>query len=263
MFVSFSLLFLIVFFFQFDFKGTPRNALTNFIRLDFIEPNKGFVFEYEVRFEPEVYSNGLRYALLRQQVPVIGQTRTFDGVDLCLPIQLPDRVIQLKSINPVDNSEVKVIIIYKGRKKSAECQQLYGNLFSKIMKILKFVRFGTKHFDPKEPKVIPQHKLEIWPGFVTGLSNLVMILQQWSNNEINAMIYILYVWSIHFNEFPFLAVNECNGGIMLCVDVTHRVLRQTAVLDVLQHAYRSASGNMEDFKRNVAQAIIGAIVLTR
>lgn len=50
---------------------------------------------------------------------------------------------------------------------------------------------------------------------------------------------------------------------MLCVDVTHRVLRQTAVIEVFQHAYRSARGNMEDFQRNVAQAIIGSIVLTR
>lgn len=50
----------------------------------------------------------------------------------------------------------------------AESQQLYGILFANIMKILKFVRFGTKNFDPTEPKLVPQHKLEIWPGYVTG-----------------------------------------------------------------------------------------------
>lgn len=50
---------------------------------------------------------------------------------------------------------------------------------------------------------------------------------------------------------------------MLCVDVTHRVLRQTAVIDILRHAERSARGNDEDFRRKFAQAIIGAIVLTR
>lgn len=50
---------------------------------------------------------------------------------------------------------------------------------------------------------------------------------------------------------------------MLCVDVTHRVLRQTAVIDVFTHAYRSARGNMEDFKTKVSQALLGAVVLTR
>lgn len=50
---------------------------------------------------------------------------------------------------------------------------------------------------------------------------------------------------------------------MLCVDPTYRVLRQTPVIDVFRHAYQSARGNMEVLQRNVAQAIIGAIVLTR
>lgn len=69
------------------------------------------------------------------------------------------------------------------------------------------------------------------------------------------------------NRYQFLvhfaAVDECYGGVMLCVDVTHRVLRQTAVLEVLQHAYRSARGNMADFQKNVEQAIVGCVVLTR
>lgn len=50
---------------------------------------------------------------------------------------------------------------------------------------------------------------------------------------------------------------------MLCVDVTHRVLRQTAAIEIFQHAYRSSRGNMEDFRNKVAQALLGAVVLTR
>lgn len=146
--------------------GTPKNALTNYIKLE-VEPDKG-VFEYEVRFEPAAHSNQLRYALLNQQIPIIGKTKTFDGVRLCLPIQLPERETILISKNPNDNTDVEVTIIYKCRRKFAECQQLYGILFSNIMKILKFVRFGQKDFDPSQPKIIPQHKLEIWPGYVTG-----------------------------------------------------------------------------------------------
>ncbi|XP_031622397.1 protein argonaute-3-like [Contarinia nasturtii] len=203
-------------------KGAQLQGLTNYIRLQ-TEPNKG-VFEYEARFDPPVHSNQLRYALMNQQLDVIGRTKTFDGVKLCLPIQLPDQVTQLQSANPNDNSDVTITLIYKGRKKFSECQQLYGILFKNIMKILKFVQFGLKNFDPSAPKVIPQHKLEIWPGYVT-------------------------------------AVEECHDGVMLCVDVTHRVLRQTAVLDIFQHAYRNSRG--EDFKTKVTQALLGAVVLTR
>lgn len=145
-----------------------------------IEPNKG-VFEYEVRFEPQAHLNQLRYALLKQQIPLIGQTRIFDGVKLCLPIQLQTRFTQLKSTNPNDNSEVIVTIIYKGRKNFADCQQFYGILFANIMKTLKFIRFGTKDFDPKQPKAIPQHNLEIWPGYVTGMLHFVENFQQLFN----------------------------------------------------------------------------------
>lgn len=145
------------------------SALTNYIKLE-VEPNKG-VFEYEVRFEPPVHSNQMRFALMYQLIETIGKTKTFDGVKLCLPHQLPERVTQLKGVNPSDNTEIDVTIIYKGRRKFAECEQLYGILFANIMKILKFVRFGQKNFDPSQPKVIPQHKLEIWPGYVTGLLN--------------------------------------------------------------------------------------------
>lgn len=141
--------------------------MTNYIRLT-VEKDKG-VFEYETRFDPPVHSNQHRYALLNQIIDVIGKTRTFDGVKLCLPILLPDKVTQFQRINPNDDSEVIITIIYKGKRNFSDCTQLYGILFSNIMKILKFVRFGTKDFDPAEPKVIPQHKLEIWPGYVTGL----------------------------------------------------------------------------------------------
>lgn len=162
-----------MFFYRSEFEGTLKNALTNFIRLE-VEEKKG-IFEYEVRFEPQAHSNQLRYALLRQLAPVIGQTRTFDGVKLCLPFQLPDPVTQLKTTSPNDNTEVEISIIYKGKKKFSECLHWYGIMFANIMKILKFVRFGTKDFDPKQPKVIPQHKLEIWPGYVTGSLNFLMI----------------------------------------------------------------------------------------
>lgn len=50
---------------------------------------------------------------------------------------------------------------------------------------------------------------------------------------------------------------------MLVVDVTHRVLRQTAVIDIFQHAYQSSRGNKEDFRNKVTSALLGSIVLTR
>ena len=90
------------------------------------------------------------------------------------------------------------------------------------MSVLKFIRFGKNKFDPTSPKIIPQHKLEVWPGYVT-------------------------------------AVNEYEGGIMLCLDVSHRVLCQRTVLDLLQEASRSGG----DYQKNALTSLLGAVVLTR
>lgn len=163
------------------------DALTNFIKLE-IEPDRG-VFEYEVKFDPNIHSVNIRYKLLRQHENAIGRVRTFDGTLLCLPKKLIERITRLVSVNEADNSSVDVTITFKHKKKFSECLQLYGILFHRIMELMKFVMFKRKAFDPTAPKLIPQHKLEIWPGFVT-------------------------------------AIEECQGGITLCVDVTSRVLRQ-------------------------------------
>lgn len=196
------------------------NITTNYIRLN-TDPEKG-VFEYEVRFKPEIHTLNLRQRLLHQHRHIIGNVKTFDGTTLYLPIKLDDNVIQFTAINENDNASIEVKVNYKRQKQLRECIHLYNVLFGRIMKTLKMVKFGRKQFDPTAPLLIPQHKLEVWPGFVT-------------------------------------AVNEYDGGVMLCLDVSHRVLCQTTCLDLLRNAYRSDATN---FQRNAATALIGAVVLT-
>lgn len=201
--------------------GSVVSVETNYIRLN-SDPDKG-VFEYEVRFEPSVHSNGLRHNLVNKHKDIIGNTKTFDGTILYLPIKLVDHITKFTSISEHDNTTYNVTIIYKRQKRMGECMHLYNVLFDRIMKVLNFVKFGRKKFDPTAPKIIPQHKLEVWPGYVT-------------------------------------AVDEYEGGVMLCLDVSHRVLCQTSVLDYL----RSIS-NQDDvnFQKDAVTALLGSVVLTR
>lgn len=64
--------------------------LTNYIDLN-IEPGKG-LFQYEVKFSPNIDSGGLRRKLLNQHSAVLGRTKTFDGIILYLPIKLSQEV---------------------------------------------------------------------------------------------------------------------------------------------------------------------------
>lgn len=181
------------------------------------------IFEYEVRFDPVTDGRNIRFQLLNQQLNVIGKTKIFDGVVLFLPIRLPDNVTTLTSKNPGDDSDVTVKIMYKRKKPMKDCMQFYNILFDRIMKVLNYVRFDRKQYDPTAPKHIPQHKLEIWPGYVT-------------------------------------AVDEYEDGLMLCCDVSHRVLCENTVYDILIEAYRSAKAQ---YQEQAKKAIIGCIVITR
>ncbi|XP_032595501.1 protein argonaute-3 isoform X1 [Drosophila grimshawi] len=91
------------------------------------------------------------------------------------------------------------------------------------MKTLNFVKFDRKHFDPSCPKMIPTAKLEVWPGYVT-------------------------------------AVDEYDGGLMLCCDVSHRLLCQKTVLDMLIEIYQYNKSNYQDMAK---KHLIGSIVITR
>lgn len=202
-------------------KGTTFSAMSNSIKLH-SNPDSG-VFEYEVRFTPTVDSLSFRSKYLMQHRDVLGNARTFDGVTLYLPNKLKLETTTLISKHPVEATDITIKLIFKRKKRLGDCIHLYNVLFDRIFKILNFTRVGRKNFDPTAPKMIPQHKLEVWPGYVNS-------------------------------------VEEQEGGLMLSLDVSHRVLCQKTVLEFLSDCYRQ---DMNNFKENAKKALIGSVVLTR
>lgn len=203
----------------------PVKVATNYIRLA-LTPGTG-VFEYHVKYTPAVDTNSLRSRLLNQHKSVIGATSTFDGTTLYLPFKLSDTNTRLTSVLTITATQEEIThtveIIFRRQQPMRECIHLYNMIFGRIMKELNLVRFGRKHFDPTAPTMIPQHKLEVWPGFVT-------------------------------------AVDQCEDGVMLCLDVSHRVLNTKTVLELMTQAHTS---DRAAFKCNVTAALLGAVVLTR
>ena len=69
-----------------------RNNLTaNYISLK-VDPNKG-MFQYEVKFAPNIDSRPLRFKLLNQHLNALGNVQTFDRALLCLPTKLANDVM--------------------------------------------------------------------------------------------------------------------------------------------------------------------------
>ncbi|XP_026321629.1 piwi-like protein Ago3 [Hyposmocoma kahamanoa] len=199
-------------------SGTPCEVTSNFIKLNFEENT---VFEYEVRFDPDQDHKSVRFKLLNEHHHYF-EVKTFDGTTLYVPHKLPDEAMSLVSTNPFDNSKVNITIVFRRTRRLSEMVHIYNVLFKHIMKDLELIRFGRLHFNEHAAIQIPQHKLEVWPGYVT-------------------------------------AVDEYEGGLMLTLDSTHRVLRTQSVLSLIKETVQHQGAN---WKRALTDKLVGCSVMT-
>jgi len=203
--------------------GKEVKMTANYVRLE-IASEKG-MYEYEVRFEPQIDSRDERFKLIGQMKETFGPTKTFDGVCLYLPHMLPDNPAHLQAEHPLDSTKVKLTVTLKHVKKLNDSKsiQFYNTLFRRIMNTLKMVQMNKNFYDPRAGHMVPQHKLEIWPGYVT-------------------------------------AVQDFEGGVMLCCDVSHKVLRTQTAYDLIKDIIAQ---KLPDMQAAVTKALLGAVILTR
>nr|XP_034178827.1 piwi-like protein 1 [Osmia lignaria] len=199
--------------------GKPIQLSGNYINLK-LNPEKG-LFNYEVKFNPDIDSRPLRRKLLNQHLQALGRTKVFDGVTLYLPQKLKQDTTIFESIHPVDGSKVMLTMIYKKKQSMSENIPFFNVLLGRVMRALSLVRIGQHSFNPKGIHSVPQHKLEVWPGYVT-------------------------------------AINEYEGGLKLCIDARHRVMRTETVRDMM-----ITFGNKPNFKDAITRELIGLSVFTK
>lgn len=202
-------------------KGKLINIAANYIRLA-VEKDCG-VFEYEVRFNPELDSKQMRFKIVDL---LMGKVRLFDGGSiLYLPKKVTDTQVTKRGSlpGPDGDKEIAVTFIFKRKKRMGECLHLYNILFKRIMRILSYSQMGRNYFNTDHKHLIPQHKLEVYPGFA-------------------------------------VTVDEMEGGVMLCMDTQHRVLRTQNAYEFLMELRHS---DPRKFKEAAVNGIVGSCVLTR
>ncbi|KAK3566050.1 hypothetical protein QTP86_025034, partial [Hemibagrus guttatus] len=204
-------------------SGSPIELRANYMRL--LSRPQWALFQYHVDFKPPVESRRVRFALLFNHEDLLGKTRTFDGTILFLPHRLhnTETVLWTKS-NLGEDVQITITLTNELPPSSPVCLQFYNIIFRRILKILNMQQIGRHYYNPEDPLNIPQHRLTIWPGFVTN------ILQYESN-------------------------------IMLCLDVSHKVLRSETVLDFMC-SLRQQCGDQR-FVDICTKELVGVIVLTK
>uniref|UniRef100_A0AAX7U5W5 Piwi-like protein 2 n=1 Tax=Astatotilapia calliptera TaxID=8154 RepID=A0AAX7U5W5_ASTCA len=180
------------------------------------------VYQYHVTFTPNVESVAMRFGMMKDHRPTTGEVVAFDGSILYLPVKLKD--VSITSLRRTDNQEIQIKIqMTKILPPSSDlCIPFYNVVLRRVMKIIGLKLVGRNHYDPESAST-GFSRLQVWPGYSTG-------------------------------------IKRTDGGLYLCIDVSHKVLRNDSVLDVMNTLYQQSKENFQD---ECTKELVGSIVITR
>ncbi|NXI47583.1 PIWL1 protein, partial [Galbula dea] len=183
------------------------------------------LYQYHVDYSPVMEARRLRTALLYQHEKLIGKTRAFDGSILLLPKKLEKKVtVVLSKTRNGEDVKITITLTNELPPTSPSCLQFYNIIFRRLLKILNLQQIGRNYYNPNDRISIPNHRLMVWPGFAASIL-------------------------------------QCDEGIMLCADVSYKILRSETVLDFMHSVYHQVGE--QRFRGACAKELIGLTVLTR
>ncbi|XP_044298186.1 piwi-like protein 4 [Varanus komodoensis] len=204
-------------------SGIPVKLITNLFSLGL--PREWQLYQYRVTFTPELESRHLRVALLYGHAELLGTTKVFDGATLFLAKKLENRVTELScETHRGETVKMTITLIHQLIPSNPVCLQFLNIVFKKVLKKLSMYQVGRNFYTPSEPVEIPQHKLSLWPGFM-------------------------------------VSVGQFENRVMLCADVSHKVLRNENVLEFMTDLYNRV--DPAHFAETCEKELVGLIVLTR
>ncbi|XP_041644109.1 piwi-like protein 1 [Cheilinus undulatus] len=204
-------------------SGRRIQLSANFFRI--LSRPQWVLYQYHVDFKPPMESRRLRIALLFQHEETLGSARSFDGALLFLPHRLHSKeTVVFSETRNGEKVQITITLTNELPPTSPVCIQFYNIIFRRILKVLNMQQIGRNYYNPGDPLNVPQHKLTIWPGYTTTI--------------------------LHYES-----------SIMMCTDVSHKVLRSETVLDFMINL-RQQCGNQR-FPEICAKELIGLIVLTK
>uniref|UniRef100_A0A8C6V1H9 Piwi-like RNA-mediated gene silencing 1 n=1 Tax=Neogobius melanostomus TaxID=47308 RepID=A0A8C6V1H9_9GOBI len=204
-------------------SGRSIQLSANFFRI--LSRPQWVLYQYHVDFKPPMESRRLRSALLFQHEEILGSARSFDGALLFLPNRLHSKETVLHSeTRNGEKVQITVTLTNELPPVSPVCIQFYNIIFRRILRVLDMQQIGRNYYNPHDPLEIAKHRLTIWPGYTTTI-------------------------------LPY------ESAVMLCTDVSHRVLRSETVLDFMYNLKQQCPA--QRFPDICAKELVGLVVLTK
>ncbi|EPY84542.1 hypothetical protein CB1_000471008 [Camelus ferus] len=214
----------------------------------------------EHKENPNVECKSMRFGMLKDHQAVTGNVTAFDGSILYLPVKL-QQVLDLKSQRKTDKAEITIRIqLTKILEPCSDlCIPFYNVVFRRVMKLLDMKLVGRNFYDPTSAMVLQQHRQKSQQYFMivnaiyelTVFHNLVF-----SNPKLKpACLFRLQIWPGYA-----ASIRRTDGGLFLLADVSHKVIRNDSVLDVMHALYQQ---NKENFQDECTKLLVGNIIITR
>merc|ERR1711970_991164 len=210
-------------------KGTDGQEVTlgsNYFSL-IAKPNWRLL-QYRVDMKPDIDHTGVRKGLLYVHKASLPKF-IFDGTILFTTTRLSpdDKPIVLTSKRDRDDTMVEIIIklVAEVQPTDYHYMQFFNIVPRQAMEKMQLELIRRNYYDPKAAVLLKQHKLEIWPGYVTS-------------------------------------IRQHEEQILLCCEISCKVLRTDTVLEQIEEIYKRTTWG-PSFKPSVEKALLGAIVITR
>uniref|UniRef100_A0A182MXI9 Piwi n=1 Tax=Anopheles dirus TaxID=7168 RepID=A0A182MXI9_9DIPT len=201
-------------------SGQLVKLSTNYFRLT--RNSDKTIFQYCVEFVPAVEDVRQRYALIRAQGALFGP-QIFDGATLFLynKLKRDELTMEAKDARSGVQCQLHIRLVGSADMSSEKGLMVLNLLQRKAMRSLELLQLGRHFFDPLAKIAVPQFGLEIYPGYITS-------------------------------------VRQHEQEVMMCVEITHRVMRRDTCYQLMSSVQRQPG----PFRENFHRAIVGAIVMS-
>jgi aubergine len=175
--------------------GTIVMLKANFFKVE--KSPQWKIYQYHVDFTPDVEAMNVRKGLIFTHKPQLGGLM-FDGSMLFLMKRLPNERTELFSTRR-DGEQIQITIKFVGEVSNTDGRffQILNLILRRGMEGLKLQLVGRNFFDAVAKTDIPQHRLQLWPGYQTS-------------------------------------IRQHEQDILVCCEITHKVMRCSTVLDILR-----------------------------
>ncbi|XP_060846985.1 piwi-like protein Siwi [Rhopalosiphum padi] len=205
-------------------SGQPIKLLANYFPIT--SYTNWCLYQYRVDFNPEEDRIGTKRGLLAQHRERLGGY-LFDGTMLFSGKRFDPATFELASTRRPDDQIVIVTVKFTNVIETGDYAniQVFNLLLRNCLRHLKLTMIGRNFYDPEAKIDMAQHKLQLWPGYET-------------------------------------TIGRYEDNILLCAEISTKVMRQETVLDFLNQCAADRNRN-KDWMINFKSGVVGTTVMTK